>query len=200
MIHNHTLTEWVFIIISLLVAGLRHVSGLALLCEESEAAGHLGRATADRFTRRATTSIGLTNFTAGRSRAGPWTRRALCLRLIRKWLRRGQWFGWRHKIFQPRDWLTDQYFVDGLVNAIAAFIVRLMSPLLRAAQTGFTQNYALVMVLGLVLAVVLFFGADITKAFRAMFAIGLLKVVSHVGQTLLVCPDAGRLGMPVTDN
>ncbi len=68
--------------------------------------------------------------------------------------------------------LTDRYFVDGLVNAIAGFIVRLMSPLLRAAQTGFTQNYALVMVLGLVLAVILFFGADITNAFRGVFAIG----------------------------
>jgi NADH:ubiquinone oxidoreductase subunit 5 (subunit L)/multisubunit Na+/H+ antiporter MnhA subunit len=61
---------------------------------------------------------------------------------------------------------TDQYFVDGLVNAVAAFIMRLMSPLLRAAQTGFTQNYALVMVLGLVAAVAMFFGADILSAFR----------------------------------
>ena len=58
---------------------------------------------------------------------------------------------------------TDQYFVDGLVNAIAAFIMRLMSPLFRAAQTGFTQNYALVMVLGLVAAVAMFFGADIIE-------------------------------------
>ncbi len=58
---------------------------------------------------------------------------------------------------------TDQYFVDGLVNAIAAFIVRLMSPLFRAAQTGFTQNYALVMVMGLVAAVALFFAADIIR-------------------------------------
>lgn len=61
---------------------------------------------------------------------------------------------------------TDQYFVDGLVNAVAAFIMRLMSPLFRAAQTGFTQNYALVMVLGLVAAVALFFGADILNGFR----------------------------------
>jgi len=66
---------------------------------------------------------------------------------------------------------TDQYFVDGVVNAIAAFIIRLMSPLLRAAQTGFTQNYALVMVLGLVAAVAMFFGADIMKAVRNIFAI-----------------------------
>jgi hypothetical protein len=35
-----------------------------------------------------------------------------------------------------------------------------MSPLFRAAQTGFTQNYALVMVLGLMLAVVLLFWPD----------------------------------------
>jgi NADH-quinone oxidoreductase subunit L len=68
---------------------------------------------------------------------------------------------------------TDQYFVDGLVNAIAAFIVRLMSPLFRAAQTGLTQNYALVMVVGLVGAVALFFGADIIKAMRTIFAIGM---------------------------
>jgi NADH-quinone oxidoreductase subunit L len=68
---------------------------------------------------------------------------------------------------------TDQYFVDGLVNAIAAFIVRLMSPLFRAAQTGFTQNYALVMVVGLVAAVALFFSADIITAVKAIFAVGM---------------------------
>jgi NADH:ubiquinone oxidoreductase subunit 5 (subunit L)/multisubunit Na+/H+ antiporter MnhA subunit len=65
---------------------------------------------------------------------------------------------------------TDQYLVDGVVNAFGAFIIRLMSPLFRAAQTGFTQNYALVMVLGLVAAVAMFFGADILQAFKAMFA------------------------------
>jgi NADH-quinone oxidoreductase subunit L len=54
----------------------------------------------------------------------------------------------------------DMYFVDGLVNTVAAFIKRLMSPLFRAAQTGFTQNYALVMVLGLMLAVAIFFARD----------------------------------------
>ncbi len=67
----------------------------------------------------------------------------------------------------------DQYFVDGLVNATAAFIVRLMSPLLRAAQTGFTQNYALVMVLGLVAAVALFFAGDIAKVIKGIFALGI---------------------------
>jgi NADH-quinone oxidoreductase subunit L len=64
----------------------------------------------------------------------------------------------------------DKYFVDGLVNTIAAFISRLMSPLLRAAQTGFTQNYALVMVVGLMLAVAAFFASDIASALRSIFA------------------------------
>jgi NADH-quinone oxidoreductase subunit L len=71
---------------------------------------------------------------------------------------------------------TDKYLVDGLVNTIAAFVVRLMSPLLRAAQTGFTQNYALVMVLGLLVAVGMFFGSDIVRAFstaiKSLFATG----------------------------
>jgi hypothetical protein len=57
------------------------------------------------------------------------------------------------------------------VNTVAAFIIRLMSPLFRAAQTGFTQNYALVMVIGLVLAVGMFFMRDIITALKTFFAI-----------------------------
>jgi NADH-quinone oxidoreductase subunit L len=63
---------------------------------------------------------------------------------------------------------VDKYFIDGIVNSIAAFIKRLMSPLLRAAQTGFTQNYALVMVLGLMIAVALFFARDIATMLQKM--------------------------------
>jgi NADH-quinone oxidoreductase subunit L len=59
----------------------------------------------------------------------------------------------------------DKYVVDGLVNGLAGFVKRLMSPLIRAAQTGFTQNYALVMVIGLIAAVAMFFWPDL----RAMF-------------------------------
>jgi NADH-quinone oxidoreductase subunit L len=62
----------------------------------------------------------------------------------------------------------DRYIVDGLVNGIANFIGKLMSRLLRAAQTGLTANYALVMVLGLVVAVALFFGHDILSAVGIM--------------------------------
>jgi NADH-quinone oxidoreductase subunit L len=66
---------------------------------------------------------------------------------------------------------VDMYFVDGIVNTIAAFIVRLMSPLFRAAQTGFTQNYALVMVVGLIVAAAAFFAADISSALRQIFGL-----------------------------
>jgi NADH-quinone oxidoreductase subunit L len=58
----------------------------------------------------------------------------------------------------------DKYIVDGLVNGVANFIGRLMSHVFRTAQTGLAANYALVMVLGLVVAVALFFGKDILSA------------------------------------
>ncbi|HYH84779.1 MAG TPA: NADH-quinone oxidoreductase subunit L [Pyrinomonadaceae bacterium] len=58
----------------------------------------------------------------------------------------------------------DRLVVDGAVNGIAGFIKLLMSPLLRAAQTGLTANYALVMILGLIFAVGLYFGKDIFAA------------------------------------
>lgn len=59
---------------------------------------------------------------------------------------------------------SDKYLVDGLVNAIADFIARLASPMIRAAQTGLTANYALMMVIGLLITVVIIFGKDILKA------------------------------------
>jgi NADH:ubiquinone oxidoreductase subunit 5 (subunit L)/multisubunit Na+/H+ antiporter MnhA subunit len=59
---------------------------------------------------------------------------------------------------------TDRIVVDGAVNGVAGFVKLLMSPLLRAAQTGLTANYALVMVLGLVAAFGLYFGRDIVAA------------------------------------
>jgi NADH-quinone oxidoreductase subunit L len=63
---------------------------------------------------------------------------------------------------------TDKYFVDGIVNAVAGFVIRIMAPLVRATQTGFLQNYALVMVIGLLAAVVLFFTGDIVAAIRSV--------------------------------
>jgi NADH-quinone oxidoreductase subunit L len=50
----------------------------------------------------------------------------------------------------------DSRVVDGIVNGVAYFIRGVMSNLFRAAQTGFAANYALVMVLGLAVAVAVF--------------------------------------------
>ncbi|MDT7602736.1 MAG: NADH-quinone oxidoreductase subunit [Acidobacteriota bacterium] len=52
--------------------------------------------------------------------------------------------------------LFDFKVVDGIVNGVAYFIRGIMSNLFRAAQTGFAANYALVMVLGLAVAVAAF--------------------------------------------
>jgi len=49
---------------------------------------------------------------------------------------------------------------------VAGSIGRLMSPLPRAAQTGLTAHCALVMVLGLVVAVIFFFSGDIFALVR----------------------------------
>ncbi len=59
---------------------------------------------------------------------------------------------------------VDRLVVDGAVNGLAGFVKLLVSPLFRAAQTGLTANYALVMVLGLVATVALYFGKDILAA------------------------------------
>jgi NADH-quinone oxidoreductase subunit L len=64
---------------------------------------------------------------------------------------------WLTRLTSTITGLTDKYLVDGLVNTIANFVIRLMSPIVRAAQTGLTQNYALVMVIGLLVAVAFYF-------------------------------------------
>ena len=80
---------------------------------------------------------------------------------------------WLTRLTSKITGATDKYFVDGIVNGIAAFIMRLMSPLLRAAQTGLTQNYALVMVFGLVVAVAIFFAKDIISLLKTFVALAL---------------------------
>jgi NADH-quinone oxidoreductase subunit L len=169
-LHNHALTEWTFIIISLLVAGIGIGLGLLFYVKRPDLPGiwaqrlrPLYNASYNKFwvdelygwavTRRVMDAArgvyafdsrvvdGIVNGLAAVSRG-----------------------------FSVVVGGVDKYFVDGIVNTIAAFIKRLMSPLLRAAQTGFTQNYALVMVLGLMIAVALFFAKDIATMLRQMFA------------------------------
>ena len=170
VVHSHTLTEWVFIIISLLVAGLGIGLGVLFYLKNPR----LPDIWANRLKPLYQASHN--KFWVDEIYGWAITRRVMDLsRAI---------FGFDSKVVDGAvngsAWLTrftskvtggtDQYFVDGLVNGIAAFVVRLMSPLFRAAQTGFTQNYALVMVLGLVAAVAMFFGADILRAVKSIFA------------------------------
>ena len=170
VVHNHTATEWIFIAISLVAAGIGMLLGALFYVWRP----------------------GLPEVWAQRLRP-------LYLASYNKyWV--DEFYGWaitRRTMDAARAVFTfdsrvvdgivnglatvsrgtsrvvggiDKYFVDGLVNTIAAFISRLMSPLFRAAQTGFAQNYALVMVLGLMLAVALFFAKDIALAVRGFFA------------------------------
>ena len=160
-VHSETATEWVFIIISLLAAGLGMFLGWLFYVKDTRLPdiwaarlAPLYRASFNKywvdelygavFTRRTMDAArgvyevdrdivdGAVNGAASLTRGAS--------RLVGN---------------------TDKYIVDGLVNSIAGFIKSLMSPLIRAAQTGLTANYALVMVLGLVVAVALFFGKDI---------------------------------------
>lgn len=170
VVHSEALTEWVFIIISLLVAGLGIGLGYLFYVKNPR----LPDVWAARL--RPLYQASYNKYWVDEFFGWAVTRRTMdAARAV---------FAFDSKVVDGAvngtAWSTrlssritagiDQYFVDGLVNAVAAFIVRLMSPLFRAAQTGFAQNYALVMVFGLVAAVALFFGADILKAFRSVFA------------------------------
>ncbi len=171
VIHNHTLTEWIFIIISLLVAGLGiglgvlfYVKNLRLPDIWASRLKPVYQASFNKFWVDEFYGWAITRRVMDASRAVF----AFDSKVVDGGVNGSAWLT---RLSSRITGGTDQYLVDGLVNAVAAFIVRLMSPLLRAAQTGFTQNYALVMVLGLVAAVAMFFGSDILKAFRGIFAL-----------------------------
>jgi NADH-quinone oxidoreductase subunit L len=172
-VHNELGTEWIFIVISLIAAGIGVGLGWLFYIKDP----------------------GLPSLWAKRLRPlyeasynKYWVDEFYGLAITRRTmdLARGV-FSFDSKfvdgIVNGLAWLTrqlsrlvggfDKYFVDGIVNTIAGFIVRLMSPLFRAAQTGFTQNYALVMVLGLIVAVAVFFVGDIATALRQIFGLTL---------------------------
>ncbi|HEX8491581.1 MAG TPA: NADH-quinone oxidoreductase subunit L [Pyrinomonadaceae bacterium] len=167
---GHTWAEWLFIIISLVVAGLGIGLGLLFYVWRPHLPGvwaqrlaPLYRASFNKywvdelygmlFTRRTMDAArgvyavdsrvldGAVNGTAGLTRLSSRITGAF-----------------------------DRIVVDGLVNGIAGFVGRIMNGVFRSAQTGFAQNYALVMVLGLVVAVALFFGPDLIAAVKGMFA------------------------------
>jgi len=154
---SETATEWVFIIISLMVAGIGIGLGLLFYIKNPSLAD-IWAARLKPLYQASYNKYWIDEFFG-------WaiTRRTMDLA-------RGI-FAFDSKVVDGgvngSAWLTrltskitggmDKYFVDGLVNAIADFVVRLMSPIVRAAQTGLTANYALVMVIGLLVAVAIYF-------------------------------------------
>ncbi len=166
VLHNHLLTEWLFIIISLVVAAIGIGLGVLFYLKSprlpdiwAQRLRPLYQASYNKFwvdefygwaiTRR--TMDAARGIYAFDSRVVDGIVNGLAA------LSRG---------ISVIVGAVDKYLVDGIVNTIAAFIKRLMSPLFRAAQTGFAQNYALVMVFGLMVAVALFFARDILGMFR----------------------------------
>jgi NADH-quinone oxidoreductase subunit L len=165
-VHSETLTEWVFIIISLLVAGLGMFLGYLFYLKDTS----LPDIWAARL--RPLYQASYNKYWVDEFFGWAVTRRVMdaargVFAFDSKVVDGGvNGTAWLTRFSSRVTGLTDQYFVDGIVNAVAGFIMRLMSPLFRAAQTGLTQNYALVMVLGLVAAVAVIFGADIMGWFR----------------------------------
>ena len=159
--HSHLLTEWLFIIISLVVAGigiglgvLFYVKNPALPDIWAQRLRPLYQASYNKFWVDEFYGWAITRRTMDAARAVFAFDSRIVDGIVNglATISRG---------FSLVVGAIDKYLVDGIVNTVAAFIKSLMSPLFRAAQTGFTQNYALVMVLGLMIAVVLFFARDI---------------------------------------
>jgi NADH-quinone oxidoreductase subunit L len=155
-VHNETVTEWVFIIISLLVAGLGMFLGYLFYLKNPKLpdvwAGRLGalyRASYNKYWIDEIYGWAFTRRTMDLARAVF----AFDSKVVDGGVNGSAWLTRLSSLITGG---ADKYFVDGLVNAIANFVVRLMSPIVRAAQTGLTQNYALVMVIGLLLAVAVY--------------------------------------------
>jgi NADH-quinone oxidoreductase subunit L len=152
-VHSHRLAEWIFIVISLAVAGAGMLLG-AFFYLWRPALADIWAARLAPLYRASYNKYWIDEFYG-------WaiTRRTMDLaRGVFKFdsnVVDGAVNGtaWLTRLSSKITGGTDKYFVDGLVNAIADFVVRLMSPIVRAAQTGLTANYALVMVIGLLLAV-----------------------------------------------
>jgi NADH-quinone oxidoreductase subunit L len=153
MVHSETLTEWVFIVTSLLVAGIGIGLGWLFYIKDTRLAdvwaarlAPLYRASYNKYWVDEFYGWAITRRTMDLARG--------VFQFDSKVVDGGvNGTAWLTRLSSKITGGTDKYFVDGLVNAIADFVVRLMSPIVRAAQTGLTANYALVMVIGLLLAV-----------------------------------------------
>ncbi|HSE16570.1 MAG TPA: NADH-quinone oxidoreductase subunit L [Pyrinomonadaceae bacterium] len=164
--HSELATEWIFIIISLVVAGIGMLLGALFYVWRPALAGiwsqrlrPLYAASYNKYWVDEFYGLTVTRRTMDLARGVFRFDSGIVDGIVNG-------LAWLSRQFSRIVGAVDKYFVDGLVNTIAAFIMRLMSPLLRAAQTGFTQNYALVMVLGLMVAVAVFFARDILAIFQ----------------------------------
>ena len=164
--HSHLLTEWLFIIISLVVAGIGILLGFLFYVWRphlpdvwAQRLQPLYLASYNKYWVDELYGLAVTRRTMDGARVVYSFDSKLVDGIVNG-------LAWLSRQFSVVVGLFDKYFVDGLVNTISAFIMRLMSPLFRAAQTGFAQNYALVMVLGLMVAVAVFFAKDIAAVFK----------------------------------
>jgi len=156
-VHSETATEWVFILISLLVAGLGIFLGYLFYIKNpklpdlwASRLAPLYRASYNKYWIDEFYGLAITRRTMDLAR-GVF---AFDSKVVDGAVNGSAWVT---RLTSKITGGTDKYLVDGLVNAIADFVVRLMSPIVRAAQTGLTANYALVMVIGLLVAVALYF-------------------------------------------
>ena len=164
--HSHLATEWLFIIISLVVAGIGMLLGGLFYVWRPQLPGIWAQrlrplyvASYNKYWVDEFYGWAITRRTMDAARAIYAFDSKLVDGIVNG-------LATLSRLFSRITGGFDKYFVDGIVNTIAAFVMNLMSPLFRAAQTGFTQNYALVMVLGLMVAVAIFFARDIISVFR----------------------------------
>ncbi len=164
--HSHLLTEWLFIVISLIAAGIGMGLGYLFYVKKphlpdlwAARLGALYRASYNKYWVDELYGLLFTRRTMDAAR-GVY---AVDSKVIDGAVNGSAGFTRRISKYTGN---FDRIAIDGAVNGVAGFIGRLMSPLLRAAQTGLTANYALVMVLGLVVAVIFFFSGDIFALVR----------------------------------
>ena len=165
-VHREMLTEWIFIIISLLAAGLGMGLGWLFYVKDTR----LPEIWAKRL--RPLYEASYNKYWVDEIYGWAITRRTMDLaRAVYAFDSKVvdgavNGLAWLSRLSSRITGGIDKYFVDGLVNTIAAFVIRLVSPLIRAAQTGLAQNYALMMVIGLLVAVAAFFYSDIVQAVK----------------------------------
>ncbi|HEX3145562.1 MAG TPA: NADH-quinone oxidoreductase subunit L [Pyrinomonadaceae bacterium] len=156
-VHSETATEWFFIILSLIVAGCGIGLGFLFYIKSPQLAdiwatrlAPLYKASYNKYWIDEFYGLAVTRRTMDLARG--------VFAFDSKVVDGGvNGTAWLTRLISKITGATDKYLVDGLVNTIANFVITLMSPIVRAAQTGLTQNYALVMVIGLLIAVAFYF-------------------------------------------